>query len=442
MKLNKLFKSLLITVLGVSFLFAATESMSAAPAPMHLPAIEHDGNYEFYAEAEAEILRLVNDLRQNPQNYTSTATGGAVTNTYTTVAPLTNSSVLHGYAQYKSLYMSVYDDFNHDYTKGPLTGVGAGGVASEIFFFNYSNAGENIAARTKSGSATAFGAALFNQWLNSAGHLSNMMSGAFTEIGIGVAWSDADSMVYATQQFASPAPGDATATANNILPASYVKEIAKIDLTTTPTDVTFEQGDPFKVTNGQITITYNDNSTKVVNITEAMCSGYDSTKLGTQTITVTYEGKTATYSIEVKKGILTNIATKSSPTKTNYTIGEKLNLSGASLTLTYKNGYEEVIGISESMVSGYDANKEGTQTLTITHGGKTTTFTVAVSKRSASSNTTNTGNNTSNTTTTSAASTASGGVNTGDTTNIDFMLMLTGFSLLSITLVWKKKYNR
>ena len=60
----------------------------------------------------------------------------------------------------------------------------------------------------------------------------------------------------------------------------------------------FTQGDDF-LFGGVITATYSDESTKPIAETDCAFSGYNMEVVGKQTVTVTYEGKTATYDINV-----------------------------------------------------------------------------------------------------------------------------------------------
>jgi hypothetical protein len=48
-------------------------------------------------------------------------------------------------------------------------------------------------------------------------------------------------------------------------------------------------------------VSYSDNTAKTVAITAVMCSGFSSTSAGNKTITVEYEGKTATFKVNVNK---------------------------------------------------------------------------------------------------------------------------------------------
>jgi hypothetical protein len=73
---------------------------------------------------------------------------------------------------------------------------------------------------------------------------------------------------------------------------------------------------------------------------------------------------------------LVSIAITTPPTKTQYNLGEDLDLTGMEVTATYSDAStQEVTGYS---TSGYDKDAEGNQTVTVTYQGKTDTFTVNV----------------------------------------------------------------
>ncbi len=66
------------------------------------------------------------------------------------------------------------------------------------------------------------------------------------------------------------------------------------------------------------------------------------------------------------------------PTKLVYEQGEALDLTGAALKVKMSDGTEQACELTAAMISGYDANALGEQTLTVTSDGLTTTFTVTV----------------------------------------------------------------
>ena len=75
--------------------------------------------------------------------------------------------------------------------------------------------------------------------------------------------------------------------------------VSSIAMKTQPTKTTYSTGESLDVTGAVITATYSDSSTQDVNVTTAMCSGFDSSTTGSKTVTVTYEGKTTTFTVTV-----------------------------------------------------------------------------------------------------------------------------------------------
>ena len=95
-----------------------------------------------------------------------------------------------------------------------------------------------------------------------------------------------------------------------------------------------------------------------------------------------YEGKTGTFTVIVAEGeepepTLDKIEI-TGPTKTEYTQGEELDLSGLVVTAVYSDGSKSEVKAGDYTVSGYDPDTAGEQTVTVTYGGKTAAFTVTV----------------------------------------------------------------
>ena len=107
-------------------------------------------------------------------------------------------------------------------------------------------------------------------------------------------------------------------------------------------------------------------------------------KEGTATleVTVTAGGETMTAECEVtvKKEVVMKGIKVTAPTKTKYTQGEALDLSGMKVTAQYDDGTEEEISAEDCQVSGYDPSKTGKQTVTVSYMGQEATFTVTVDK--------------------------------------------------------------
>lgn len=92
--------------------------------------------------------------------------------------------------------------------------------------------------------------------------------------------------------------GEAPATTTDV-----IRSIAGITVSRLP-QTEYTVGDAFSVKDGEITVSYDyGDDTDVVLMTAdgVECTGYDMDKTGEQTVTVTYEGQTASYIINVKE---------------------------------------------------------------------------------------------------------------------------------------------
>lgn len=92
---------------------------------------------------------------------------------------------------------------------------------------------------------------------------------------------------------------------NNSIPFNNNPEpqaqLNSIKITSPATKLDYTVGDKLDITGLKVTGTYSDNTTKDESITEANISGFDSSKVADeQTLTITVDGKTATYTITVK----------------------------------------------------------------------------------------------------------------------------------------------
>ena len=104
--------------------------------------------------------------------------------------------------------------------------------------------------------------------------------------------------------------------------------------------------------------------TTTVQLSKASITGYNKNQLNNQTLTVIYEGKQTTYTVNVKD-LVTGI-TVTAPTKVTYAYNEELDITGATFTKVMKsNTAQTAENIIASMVSGYDKTKPGQQAVTV-----------------------------------------------------------------------------
>ena len=161
------------------------------------------------------------------------------------------------------------------------------------------------------------------------------------------------------------------------------KSVSEISVAAAPDKLSYlEAKDTLDVTGGKLRVRYNNDTEDLIDMTPETVSGFDNTTVGTQTLTVSYAGKTATFQVEIVAKSLSGIAVKDLPAKLAYREWkDTLNVSGGTLVLSYNNGTSELIDMTTEMVSGFDNTKVGTQTLTVTYGGFTATFEVEITAK-------------------------------------------------------------
>lgn len=155
------------------------------------------------------------------------------------------------------------------------------------------------------------------------------------------------------------------------------KVLEKIEITTKPSKTSIVEGTKLDVTDGVITLYYDNDTTATVAMTNDMISGFDNAKIGNQTVTVTYAGKTTELEVTVAAKSVAEVTLVSAPTATTVTEGLELDLAGGKIHVVYDNGTEEDMNISAGMLT-LDNKTVGKQTATVTYGGKTVTFEVEV----------------------------------------------------------------
>lgn len=150
--------------------------------------------------------------------------------------------------------------------------------------------------------------------------------------------------------------------------------LASIAVTGAPT--TFHKGDAFSHEGAVVTATYEDGTTKIVT-GKATFTGYDMNVEGEQTVTVSYNGKTATYTINVNApAVLTGISL-SGNCPTEFEQGDDFSHDGLVVTANYDDGNSAVV-TNEAEFSGYNMSALGEQTVTVSYQGQTVTYNITI----------------------------------------------------------------
>ena len=158
---------------------------------------------------------------------------------------------------------------------------------------------------------------------------------------------------------------------------TVVDPTSSMVIKTLPDKLDYKYGEELDLTGGTIQITKTSGSTQILNITKQMISGYNPKKLGSQVITVAYDGKTAEFSVNVEDYVKQLNIKK--PTKLEYEYGEELELDGGEVSVVMASGkISDKTALTASMVEGYNKKKEGKQTLKVTYKGLSGKFDVNV----------------------------------------------------------------
>ena len=156
------------------------------------------------------------------------------------------------------------------------------------------------------------------------------------------------------------------------------KEITSITLDSSSAKTEYFVGETFDAAGLKASVKYNTGDE------ESVSSGFtgelDSSAAGKATVTVYYGGEQAgTYSVTVKKAAVSSIRIVNLP-NTALTEGEGLSLTGLEIEATYSDGSTKSIYAGDSALSCSPTTfkSTGAQTVTVSYGGQTTTFTVQI----------------------------------------------------------------
>lgn len=152
-----------------------------------------------------------------------------------------------------------------------------------------------------------------------------------------------------------------------------------IRLTSLPSKLNYVQGQPISIDGAVLEAVYDKEITMELDIHEAEFS-YDKSATGEVTVTVKHGNLTTEYTINVNERTVSNLEIDSEPQNTVYTLGSELDISGAKLKVFFlsDDNYSEIIDITSEMLTDFDMNTIGKQTVTVSYGDKTASFDIHI----------------------------------------------------------------
>jgi hypothetical protein len=161
-----------------------------------------------------------------------------------------------------------------------------------------------------------------------------------------------------------------------------VRSMTSIQIAQPPTKLDYIQGDSLDLTGLRVMGVWEGFPSEALRITMSDVTGFNANDVGVQHVTVTKNGRSAYFDVEVMAR--TSIVLDKPPTKTDYKAGEPLGLTGILVYGNYTGAdptkkKTELIPVDQLTTSGYEPNRVGRQQrVTITVKGQVANFFVNV----------------------------------------------------------------
>ena len=143
------------------------------------------------------------------------------------------------------------------------------------------------------------------------------------------------------------------------------------------------QGKTLDTSGIKLTVYYSNDTSKEI-ATGFTVGAFDTSVVGDQELTVTYEGKTAKITIEVVAPSLIKIEVVNGSILTSYTVGsDPYSIDGLKINAYYNNAPSTPVLVTEGFTTNFedlDFTHRGTQELVITFGTKTCKVTITVTE--------------------------------------------------------------
>ena len=144
---------------------------------------------------------------------------------------------------------------------------------------------------------------------------------------------------------------------------------------TEPDKLAYAEYEALDTTGLVLDLTYTNGVERTIT-TGYTVSGYDPTVLGEQTVTVTYNGRSTTFNVNVTARTVESVSVIAGA-PAPVIVGEQADLSGLTVAVTFADGMQ--VELTEGFtIEGYEPNTVGEQQLTITYRDVATTINLTV----------------------------------------------------------------
>ncbi|MEK3910535.1 S-layer homology domain-containing protein [Paenibacillus sp. FSL H7-0331] len=176
-----------------------------------------------------------------------------------------------------------------------------------------------------------------------------------------------------------------TVTYSNVKLTTDTRTPSSLKLNTTSFKNDYFVGDNMDLADLQVTAVYADQHEETLTTNDYMVTGFNNNKTGAQTVTIHFNGKTATVNVNVKPLVVTALELQYLPAKMVYYLGDLYDPQGLSVIGEYNNGASKeelsstqfTTSIAGATVSGstYKLDSAGSKTVTIRSSVTTATYT-------------------------------------------------------------------
>lgn len=165
------------------------------------------------------------------------------------------------------------------------------------------------------------------------------------------------------------------------------KAITAMKITYTPAKTTYYIDDQFDALGLAIDGTYNTGTVKALSASEYTLSGFDSSKAGEKTVTATLNEDTkitASFKVNINASKLQKLEITRQPAKTQYYLGDELNLTGLVVSALYDDGSKAILRSGEYTIrdSRFNTVMTGKKTVEILYKGKSQSIVMDVKAKS------------------------------------------------------------